>query len=106
MNEYIIHAKNLKMKSPVTQAIDAGIVFLMTCAPAIEGGVSTGFLGSTGMFVGFVIAGCVVRIEKFCADKNIRIPMPEVCRTVHEPTACIADFQSICPVYYKSHRKS
>ena len=89
------YAKNLKMKSPVTQAIDAGIVFLMTCAPAIEGGISTGFLGSTGMFVGFVIAGCVVRIEKFCADKNIRIPMPDVC-----PPSLVNSFAAIIPLAF------
>lgn len=87
------YAKNLKMKSPLTQAIDAGIIFVLVCGTWGEGGVNTSFLGATGMFIGFVVAGVVVRIEKLCADKNIRIPMPDVC-----PPSLVNAFAAIIPL--------
>lgn len=89
------YAKNLKMKSPLTQTVNAGIVFLLTCAPITDGGLSTTFLGSTGMFVGFIVAWGVVRIEKFCADKNIRIPMPDVC-----PPSLVNSMAAILPLFF------
>ena len=87
------YAKNLKLKSPLTHAIDATIIFVLVCSNWTEGGLTTTFLGATGMFVGFVVAGIVVRIEKFCLDKNIRIPMPEVC-----PPSLVNAFAAIIPL--------
>ena len=87
------YAKNLKMKNPLVHAIDAIIVFVMTCGPLVDGKIDTTFLGATGMFLGFVIAGAVVRIEKLCIDKNIRIPMPEVC-----PPSLVNAFAAIVPL--------
>ena len=45
------------MKNPLVHAIDAIIVFVMTCGPLVDGKIDTTFLGATGMFLGFVIAG-------------------------------------------------
>ena len=87
------YAKNLKMKSPLTQAIDAGIIFVRACGPIVDGKIDTTFLGATGMFLGFVISFVVVKIEKFCADKNVRIPMPEVC-----PPSLVNAFAAILPL--------
>lgn len=87
------YAKNLKLKNPLVHAIDAAVVFVMVCGPIAEGKIDTTFLGATGMFLGFVIAGVVVRIEKFCLDKNIRIPMPEVC-----PPSLVNAFAAIVPL--------
>lgn len=87
------YAKNLKMKSPLTQAVDAAIVFVLACGTWTSAGLSTSFLGATGMFVGFVVAGVVVRVEKFCADKNLRIPMPDVC-----PPSLVNAFAAIIPL--------
>ena len=87
------YAKNLKMKNPLVHAIDAIIVFVMTCGPLVDGKIDTTFLGATGMFLGFVIAGVVVRIEKLCIDKNIRIPMPDVC-----PPSLVNAFAAIVPL--------
>ena len=87
------YARNLKMKNPLVHAIDAIIVFVMTCGPLVDGKIDTTFLGATGMFLGFVIAGVVVRIEKLCIDKNIRIPMPEVC-----PPSLVNAFAAIVPL--------
>ena len=87
------YARNLKLKNPIVHAIDAMIVFVMTCGPLVEGKIDTTFLGATGMFLGFVIAGVVVKIEKFCLDKNIRIPMPDVC-----PPSLVNAFAAIVPL--------
>lgn len=87
------YAKNLKMKNPVTHAIDATVIFFLTCATWSETGINTTFLGATGMFIGFVVAGVVVRIEKFCLDHNIRIPMPDVC-----PPSLVNAFAAIVPL--------
>ena len=87
------YAKNLKMKNPLVHAIDAIIIFVMTCGPLVDGKIDTTFLGATGMFLGFVIAGVVVRIEKLCIDKNIRIPMPDVC-----PPSLVNAFAAIVPL--------
>ena len=87
------YARNLKLKNPLVHAIDALIVFVMTCGPLVDGKIDTTFLGATGMFLGFVIAGVVVRIEKFCLDKNIRIPMPDVC-----PPSLVNAFAAIVPL--------
>lgn len=87
------YAKNLKLKNPLVHAIDAAVVFVMVCGPISDGKIDTTFLGATGMFLGFVIAGVVVRIEKFCLDKNIRIPMPDVC-----PPSLVNAFAAIVPL--------
>ena len=87
------YAKNLKMKNPLTHAIDAAIIFVLTCGSIVEGKIDTTFLGATGMFLGFVIAGVVVRVEKLCIDKNIRIPMPDVC-----PPSMVNAFAAIIPL--------
>ena len=87
------YAKNLKLKNPLVHAIDAIIVFVMTCGPLVDGKIDTTFLGATGMFLGFVISGVVVRVEKFCIDKNIRIPMPDVC-----PPSLVNAFAAIVPL--------
>lgn len=93
------YAKNLKMKNPLTHAINALIVFVMVCGAiktSDDGtvtGIVTTYLSATGMFLGFVIAGLVVRIDKFCLDHNIRIPMPDVC-----PPSLVNSFAAIVPL--------
>ena len=87
------YAKNLKLKNPLTHTIDAIIIFVTICGTWGEGGIATTFLGSTGMFLGFVVAGVVVKIEKLCIDKNIRIPMPDVC-----PPSLVNAFAAIIPL--------
>ena len=87
------YAKNLKLKNPLVHAIDAAIIFVLVCGPIKDGKIDTTFLGATGMFLGFVVAGVVVKIEKFCLDKNIRIPMPDVC-----PPSMVNAFAAIIPL--------
>ena len=87
------YAKALDMKLPLATAIDTAIVFVLTCATFADGTLSTTYLSSTGMFVGFVVAFAVVRIEKLCFDKNLRIPMPDVC-----PPSLVNSFSVIIPL--------
>lgn len=77
------YAKNLKMKSPIMNAVDALICFFLVAGTLMisEAGVTSidmTYLGSTGMFIGFVVVFLSVQIEKYCADHNIRIKMPDV----------------------------
>lgn len=77
------YAKRLQMKNPVMNAVDALICFMLVAAPltTTETGataISMSYIGSAGMFVGFLVVFVSVHIEKFCVDKNIRIKMPDV----------------------------
>lgn len=77
------YAKNLKMKSPIMNAIDALVCFLLVAGTLIVTevgitGIDMTYLGAQGMFIGFLVVFVSVHIEKFCVDKNIRIKMPDV----------------------------
>jgi len=77
------YAKNLKMKSPIMNAIDALVCFLLVSGTLITNkagatGIDMTYLGAQGMFIGFLVVFISVQIEKFCADKDIRIKMPDV----------------------------
>lgn len=96
------YAKSLKLKSPVINSIDATVCFLIgagafTTATVGESSISAlnmTFLGAPGMFVGFLVVFIVVRVEKFCVDKNIRIKMPDVC-----PQFLVDGFSAIIPLF-------
>ncbi|MDD3810441.1 MAG: PTS transporter subunit EIIC, partial [Erysipelotrichaceae bacterium] len=94
------YSKNLKMKSPVMNAIDALICFLLVAGTIVttEAGLTTidmTYLGAQGMFVGFIVVFISVQIEKFCADRNIRIKMPDVV-----PPFLQDGFSSILPLFF------
>ena len=77
------YAQKLKMKSPIMNAVNALVCFLLVAAPIsmTSAGLSVldrTYLGAQGMFVGFMVFFIAVQIEKFCIDKNIRIKMPDV----------------------------
>lgn len=77
------YAKNLKMKSPIMNAIDALVCFLLVSGTLVTTeagitGIDMTYLGAQGMFIGFIVVFISVHIEKYCADKNIRIKMPDV----------------------------
>lgn len=96
------YAKNLKMKSPIMNAVDALVCFLLVAGGLIISEVGTTsidmtYLGAQGMFIGFVVVFVSVRIEKFCADKKIRIKMPEVV-----PPFLQDGFASILPLLFSA----
>lgn len=93
------YAKNLKMKSPIMNAVDALVCFLLVAGALIvtESGLTTidmTYLGAQGMFIGFIVVFLSVRIEKLCAEKNIRIKMPDVV-----PPFLQDGFASIMPLF-------
>ena len=94
------YAKNLKMKSPIMNAVDALVCFLLVSGTLIVNevgitGIDMTYLGAQGMFIGFIVVFMSVQIEKFCVDKNIRIKMPEVV-----PQFLQDGFSSILPLLF------
>jgi PTS system cellobiose-specific IIC component len=94
------YAKNLKMKSPIMNAVDALVSFLLVSGTLITNkqgitGIDMTYLGAQGMFIGFAVVFISVHIEKFCADKNIRIKMPDVV-----PPFLQDGFASIIPLLF------
>ncbi len=95
------YAKQLKMKSPLLVAIDCLVVFMLVAGGQLvtteAGGtaMSNSFFGATGMFASFIIVFVVVQIEHFCAVKNIRIKMPDVC-----PPSLQNSFNAILPLFF------
>lgn len=95
------YARNLKLKSPLITALDALVIFFMIAAPisANKAGVisiNTTNLSATGMFVGFLVAGVVTRIEWFCQVKNVRLKLPDVV-----PGFLQNSFASILPLFFE-----
>lgn len=96
------YSKNLKMKSPIMNVIDALVCFLIVAGTLVttkEGitGVNMTYLGAQGMFIGFLVVFMSVHIEKFCVDKNIRIKMPDVV-----PPFLQDGFSSILPLLFSA----
>lgn len=94
------YAKNLKMKSPIMNAVDALVSFLLVSGTLITNkqgitGIDMTYLGAQGMFIGFAVVFISVHIEKYCADKNIRIKMPDVV-----PPFLQDGFASILPLLF------
>lgn len=98
------YAKNLKMKSPVMNAVDALICFFFVTGTlhTVQGGpfgqataIETTYLAAQGMFVGFIVSFISVQLEKFCADHNIRIKMPDIV-----PPFLQDGFSSILPLLF------
>jgi PTS system cellobiose-specific IIC component len=91
------YAKNVGCKSPLLTMIEALACFmLVACFDLAQGSsiatLDVTYLGSQGMFLGFVIAFCVVRMDYFCQVKNIRIKMPDVC-----PPSLVNSMAAIIP---------
>ncbi|MGL4772180.1 MAG: PTS sugar transporter subunit IIC [Clostridium sp.] len=85
-------ADSYEMKAS-TSGIIATSVFLMVCAPAVEEGISTQFLGADGLFVAIIIAILSVEISRFIQARGWEIKFPD---TV--PPAVTAFVNSILPV--------
>jgi len=89
------YAKNLQLKNPLMTAINCAIVFILAVSKYGEAGLDYSYLGSTGMFAGFILCFLTCQIEKFCIDRDIRIKMPEVC-----PPSLVASFNAILPLLF------
>ncbi len=93
------YARNLKMKSPVMDAVNTTVCFMIAVGAfsSLESGsfLNMAYLGSTGMFTGFIVVYVVVNVDRICAEKNIRIKMPDVC-----PPFLVDGFASIIPMFF------
>ena len=83
-------------------AVDALVCFLLVAGALFttkEGitGINMTYLGAQGMFIGFLVVFVSIHIEKFCADKNIRIKMPDVV-----PPFLQDGFSSILPLLFSA----
>ncbi|MDZ4992571.1 PTS sugar transporter subunit IIC [Clostridium perfringens] len=85
-------AKEYKLNAPIVGLISTS-VFLMVAAPAIEGGISTKFLGADGLFVGIIISILSVEITRFIELKGLKMKFPS-----SVPPAVISFVNSILPV--------
>lgn len=77
-------ADSMNRKLPVTQQINNVSVMLasicgllMLAVTEIDGGIDVTYLGTRGLLCSFISAFVTCNLYKFCAIKNITIPMPE-----------------------------
>ncbi|MGL5616252.1 MAG: PTS sugar transporter subunit IIC [Sarcina sp.] len=87
-------AKEYKLNAAIVGLISTS-VFLMIAAPAIEGGISTQFLGADGLFVAIIISILSVEITRFIEVKGFKMNFPE-----SVPPAVTAFVNSILPVLF------
>ena len=76
------YAKAVGCKSPLLTTLEALACFLLIACydgSATLTALNVTYLGSQGMFPGFIVAFVVVQVDYFCQVKNIKIPMPDVC---------------------------
>ena len=77
-------AENFNNKLPKTRQINivsvmivAIISFLLVSVEAVEGGLSTTYMGTKGLLAGFIVAFIVPNIYKVCVKNNVTIKMPD-----------------------------
>lgn len=87
-------AKDYKLNAPIVGLISTS-VFLMIAAPAIEGGISTQYLGADGLFVAIIISLLSVEITNFIESKGMKMKFPD-----SVPPAVTAFVNSILPVLF------
>ena len=97
------YARSVGVKSPLTTAIEAAACFIMTACFDLTQGSSIAslnitYLGSQGLFIGFLIAWVTVRVDILCQEKKIYIKMPDVCppSLVNSMAAIVPSFFNVC----------
>lgn len=96
------YSKSLKIKSPLMSAVNSAVCFALVAGPisANEFGVNQvdmTYLGAQGMFIGFIVVGITINIEKFCIKKDVRIKLPE-----SVPQYLQDGFTSILPLLFSA----
>lgn len=76
--------------SSVATMVSALSIYLILLGDPIDGGISTEFLGASGMIVGILIGLTVPNIFKFAIDKNLTIKLPK-----EVPPNLAESFQSV-----------
>ena len=85
-------AGEYKMKSAMSGLI-ATAMFLMICAPSVDGAISTSYLGADGLFVAIIIGLATVEITRFVEIRGWQLKFPD---TV--PPAVTASVNSFLPL--------
>lgn len=85
-------AGEYKMKSAMSGLI-ATAMFLMICAPSVDGAISTSYLGADGLFVAIIIGLVTVEITRFVEIRGWQLKFPD---TV--PPAVTAFVNSLLPL--------
>ncbi|EJG1086790.1 PTS sugar transporter subunit IIC [Vibrio parahaemolyticus] len=67
--------------------------FFLISAPAIDGAISTQYLGSKGVFTAIFVSIYCVKLIHFCKEKNLVIKLPE-----QVPARIAESFQLLIPV--------
>ena len=96
------YAKSRGVKSPVLSMIEASAVFtLVACFDLTQGysiaNLNVTYLGSQGMFLGFVVAFCCVNVDYFCQKNHVQIKMPDVC-----PPSLVNAMAAIIPSFFNA----
>lgn len=96
------YAKTRGVKSPLLSTIEASAVFAMVaCFDLTQGSaianLSVTYLGSQGMFLGFVVAFCCVNVDYFCQKNHVQIKMPDVC-----PPSLVNAMAAIIPSFFNA----
>lgn len=100
-------AENFNNKLPKTRQINivsvmivAIISFLLVSVEAVEGGLSTTYMGTKGLLAGFIVAFIVPNIYKVCVKNNVTIKMPdEVPKNISQTFADLIPL-SICVLFF------
>lgn len=66
-----------KKISGVATMVASLSVYLILMGDPIEGGMSTSYLGASGMIVGIIIGLTVPQIFQFCIDRNLTVRLPK-----------------------------
>lgn len=66
-----------KSISPLATMVSAISAYLILMGDPVEGGISTQYLGASGMIVGIIIGLVIPNIFKFSIDRNLTIRLPK-----------------------------
>lgn len=61
----------------ISTLMAAIVGFLVVGVDSIEGGFSSGYMGSSGILTAFLVAFFICNVYRFCVKRNITIRMPE-----------------------------
>ena len=86
-------ASEYKMKAAISGLISTSM-FLMICAPSVDGAIATNFLGADGLFIAIIIGLLSVEITRFIESRGWQFKFPD---TV--PPAVTAFVNSLLPLF-------
>lgn len=90
-----------KSISPMATMIAALSVYFILMGDPIDGGISTDFLGASGMIVGIAIGLIIPNIFKFAIDRNLTVTLPkEVPPNLSESFASVIAYGLVITLFW------